>query len=252
MHPVNRHPYVAGPVLDWCEANGLVPVPCQPTSKAPIGAISSRGVYGGQPPSPASLLAEYGRDRFGAAVRDSFHLPTPERLDRIARFWRVPGVRLWGPEALSISVDMNYPTADGYTVACLDIDEDGSLALLDAPPFDACPVVTGRHGAKALFKLDREGGRTRPITQFARGPRGSPSFEVFTGSKHALVFGLHPASTPGHPVRYELVPGPGGRLPVLAWSAVSGAVLAFARERGLVVRKGAGPDLDQAGLERWI
>ncbi len=245
-------PYLAGPILDWCEENGIVAVPCRPRSKAPIGAISRRGVYGDAPPSPAALLARYGRDRFGAQVRDSFHLPTPERLARIARFWQTPGVRLWGPEVLSISVDMNYPTADGYTVACLDIDEDAFLPLLDRLPFDRCPVVAGRHGAKALFKLDREGARTRPITQFAGAPQGPPAFEIFTCSKHALVFGLHPASTPETPIPYDLVRGARSPFPVLGWSEVVATLLTAGRERGLLVRKGAGPDLDQAELERWI
>jgi hypothetical protein len=245
-------PYLAGPVLDWCEGNGLVPVPCRPGSKAPIGAISSRGVYGTAPPDPAALLAAYGRDRFGAVVRDSFHLPTPERLARVRRFWGTPGVRLWGPEAVSISVDMNYPTADGYRVACLDLDDDACLPLLEHPVFSACPVVAGRHGAKALFKLDREGATPRAITQFAEAAQGPPAFELFTGSKHALVFGLHPASTSGAPVTYRIVRHAERPLPVLGWSAVSGAALEFARERNLQVRKGAGPDLDQTGLERWL
>lgn len=245
-------PYLAGPVLDWCEENGAVPVPCRPGSKVPIGSISRRGVYGDTPPCPEVLLARYGRERFGAVVRDSFHLPTPERLDRITRFWQTPGVRLWGPEVLSISVDMNYPTVDGYTVACLDIDDDACVSLLDRPPFDACPVVAGRHGAKALFKLDREGGRTRPITQFATAPQGPPAFELFTCSKHALVFGLHPASTPELPVHYRLVQGRPTRMPVVPWSTVTATLLSVGRERGLSVRKGAGPDLDQTGLERWV
>ncbi|MEN6518477.1 MAG: hypothetical protein ABFC38_09825 [Methanospirillum sp.] len=245
-------PYRAGPVLDWCEENGLAPVPCRPGSKAPIGVISSRGLYGGAPPPPALLRAAYGRDRFGAVVRDSFHLPTPERLERIRWFWRTPGVRLWGPETVSISVDMNYPTADGFRVACLDIDDDTCLPLLEHRPFDACPVVAGRHGAKALFKLDREGGRPRPITQFAPAARGSPAFELFTGSKHALVFGIHPASTPEAPVTYRIVRHNDRPLPILGWGAVSAAALGFAKGRGLLIRKGAGPDLDQAGLERWL
>jgi hypothetical protein len=245
-------PYRAGPILDWCEANGLIPVPCRPGSKAPIGAISSRGLYGSTPPAPALLRAAYGRDRFGAVVRDSFHLPTPERLERMRRFWRTPGVRLWGPETVSISIDMNYPTADGYRAACLDIDNDACLPLLERPPFDACPVVAGRHGAKALFKLDREGAQPRAITQFSPSRQGSPAFELFTGSKHALVFGLHPASTPEAPVTYRIVRHADRALPILRWSAVSSAALGFAQEQALLIRKGTGPDLDQAGLERWL
>jgi hypothetical protein len=243
---------VAGPVLDWCEHNGLIPVPCRAGSKVPIGAISSRGVYGANPPAPSELMARYGRERFGAQVRDSFHLPTPERLARIARFWATPGVRLMGPEVLSISIDMNYPTKDGHTVACLDIDDDTCLSLVDDPPFDTCPIVMGRHGAKVLFKLDREGARTRPITQFALSPQGSPSFELFTSSKHALIFGLHPASTDVMPIRYRIVRGIDNPLPVLAWSSVTTALLPVVRRQGLIVRKGAGPALDQAGLERWM
>jgi hypothetical protein len=113
-------------------------------------------------------------------------------------------------------------------------------------------VVAGRHGAKALFKLDREGAQTRAITQFAASAQGPPAFELFTGSKHALVFGLHPASTPEAPVTYRIVRYEDRLLPVLGWGAVSAAVLGFGRERGLLIRKGTGPHLDQAGLERWL
>lgn len=245
---------VAGPVLDWLSANGITPIPCRPRSKSPVSAISRYGVYQDHPPSASALLSRFGRERFGREVRDSFHLPTPERLAAIERFWRVPGVRRRGPEFLSISIDMNYPTCDHYTICCLDIDDEVHLPLLDDPVFLACPVVTGEKGGKGFFKLDRQGAWTRPITQFA-GPaslQGSPAFEVFTCSKHALVFGEHPAFTPSRPVRYRVTRGFSDPFPVIPWQTALAAVTRYARDEGLKVRKGAGPGLDQADLSTWL
>lgn len=245
----------AGPVLDWLSANGITPIPCRPRSKSPVSAISRYGVYQDHPPSASALLSRFGRERFGREVRDSFHLPTLERLAAIERFWQVSGVRRWGPEVLSISIDMNYPTSDHHTVCCLDIDDEVYLPLLDDPVFLACPVVTGEKGGKGFFKLDRRGTWTRPITQFTGAEsltQGSPAFEVFTCSKHALIFGEHPAFTPERPVRYQVTRGFSDPFPVIPWQTALAAVTRYARDEGLVVRKGTGPGLDQVDLSTWL
>lgn len=253
--PPNPHLSAAGPVLDWLTANGITPIPCRPRSKSPVSAISRYGVYQDHPPDPSSLLARFGRERFGREVRDSFHLPTKERLEAIERFWEVPGVRRWGPEVLSISIDMNYPTSDQYTICCLDIDDGAHLPLLDEAVFLACPVVTGEKGGKGFFKLDRQNTWTRPITQFARPEflsRGSPALEVFTCSKHALIFGEHPAFTPEQPVRYQVTRGLGDPFPIISWQTALTAVTRYAQDEGLIVRRGTGPELDQADLSTWL
>jgi hypothetical protein len=252
---MDRHLSAAGPVLDWLSASGITAIPCRPRSKSPVSAISRYGVYQDRPPSASALLARFGRERFGREVRDSFHLPTPERLAAIEQFWQVPGVRRWGPEVLSISIDMNYPTTDHYTICCLDIDDEEHLSLLDDPVFLLCPVVTGEKGGKGFFKLDRQGGWTRPITQFAGSEsltRGSPAFEVFTCSKHALIFGEHPSFTPDRPIRYRVTRGFSDPFPVIPWQTALAAVTRYARDEGLAVRRGAGPGLDQADLSTWL
>ncbi len=252
---MDRHLSAVGPVLDWLSASGITAIPCRPRSKSPVSAISRYGVYQDRPPSAPALLARFGRERFGREVRDSFHLPTPERLAAIEQFWQAPGVRRWGPEVLSISIDMNYPTTDHYTICCLDIDDEEHLPLLDDPVFLLCPVVTGAKGGKGFFKLDRQGGWTRPITQFAGSEsltRGSPAFEVFTCSKHALIFGEHPSFTPDRPVRYRVTRGFSDPFPVIPWQTALAAVTRYARDEGLAVRRGAGPGLDQADLSTWL
>lgn len=249
------HISAAGPVLDWLKENGITPIPCRPRSKSPVSAISRYGVYQNNPPSASTLLARFGRERFGREVRDSFHLPTPERLAAIERFWQVPGVRRWGPEILSISVDMNYPTSDQYTICCLDIDDEAHLPLLDDPVFKACPVVTGEKGGKGFFKLDRQQSWTRPITQFARSEfltQGPPALEIFTSSKHALVFGEHPAFMTERPIRYRVSRGFSEPFPIIPWQTALAAVTRYAHDTGLLVRKGTGPDLDQADLSTWL
>jgi hypothetical protein len=53
-------------------------------------------------------------------------------------------------------------------------------------------------------------------------------------------------------VTYRIARHADRSLPVIRWSEVSIAAPSFARERGFLLRKGSGPDLDQAGLERWL
>jgi hypothetical protein len=252
---MDRHCSVAGPILDWLSINGIIAIPCRPRSKSPVSAISRYGVYQDHPPSASVLLTRFGRERFGREVRDSFHLPTQERLNAIERFWQIPGVKGWGPDILSISIDMNYSTADHYTICCLDIDDEAHLPLLDDPVFRACPVVAGEKGGKGFFKLDRQGTWTRPITQFARPTsltQGSPAFEIFTCSKHALVFGEHPAFSVERPIRYRITRGFSDPFPVIPWPTVIAALMRYARIEGLVVRRGTGPSLDQTDLSSWL
>lgn len=120
-------PKNAGEILDWCRKNGIIPVPCQPRSKAPMGIISRKGVYKNNPPNERELLRNYDRRFFGKVVRDSFHIPSPERLAVIRNFWDFSDTSAMDTKKLSISLDMNYPTEDGFTIACIDIDRFSAL-----------------------------------------------------------------------------------------------------------------------------
>ena len=236
-------PSTAGDVLVWCKKNGVIPIPCRPHSKAPAGVVSSRGVYGNSPPDRAMLLRHYGRAAFGTSVRDSFHVPSPERLAVIEAFWASPSVLSKGAREISISIDMNYPTADGHTVACLDIDSDDYRVVGEHSVFASCPAIRGKKGEKIFFKLDRGTATPPAILRFTTsenrmlpgGDRAPPVIELFTGRKHALIFGEHPDSTPEHPLFYSFTRGFGEMLPVLRWRSLYDALLSAGRTYGLVI-----------------
>ena len=236
-------PATAGDVLSWCKKNGVVPIPCRPHSKAPAGIVSSRGVYGNSPPDRSKLLRHYGRAAFGTSVSDSFHVPSSERLAIIKAFWASPGVVFKGAQEISISIDMNYPTADGYTVACLDIDDDEYRVVGESPVFASCPAIRGKKGEKILFKLDRGTVAPPAILRFTTsenrmlpgGDRAPPVIELFTGKKHALIFGEHPDSTSEWPIFYTFTRDFGEMLPVIGWKSLYDALLTAARTHGLVI-----------------
>jgi hypothetical protein len=238
-------PATIADMLAWCGQNGVTPIPCRPRSKGPAGCISTRSVYGDTPPSPGDLLQTYGRSFFGSTVRDSFHVPSPERIRVIEAFWADPGVRALGPESLGVSLDMNYPTADGCRIACIDVDSDAYRDLFEERLFLRAPVVTGKKGGKLFFKLDRDRADPPPILQYTtaenlRRPgreQDPPAIEIFTGQKHALVFGEHPESSAAAPLHYTFTRGFTSPLPVLGWQDVSRAILGYAGRHGLVLRK---------------
>jgi hypothetical protein len=238
-------PATIADMLAWCEKSGVVPIPCRPRSKGPAGCISTRSVYGVAPPSPGDLLKAYGRSFFGSTVRDSFHVPSPERIRVIDAFWADPGVRTLGPGSLGISLDMNYPTADGYRTACVDVDSDAYRDLFEERLFHVAPVVTGKKGGKLFFKLDRGKADPPPILQYTTAEnlqrpgreQDPPAIEIFTGQKHALVFGEHPESSATAPVHYTFTRGYTNPLPVLGWQDVARTILAYTVRHGLVLRK---------------
>jgi len=256
-----KTPITAGDVLSWCRKNGVIPIPCRPHSKAPAGVVSSRGVYGTSPPDRWTLLRLYGRVAFGTKVRDSFHVPSPERLDAIDSFWASPRVVSQGPKEISISIDMNYPTADGYTVGCLDIDSDEYRVVGESPFFASCPAIRGKKGEKIFFKLDREAATPPAILRFTTsknrmlpgGERAPPVIEMFTGRKHALIFGEHPDSIPERPLLYTFTRSFGEILPVLGWHSLYDALLSAARMHGLVIipEEEIAISPDQASLSVW-
>lgn len=252
---MDHHCFIAGPILDWLSINGITAIPCRPRSKSPVSVISRYGVYQDNPPSASVLLSRFGRERFGREVRDSFHLPTQERLNAIEQFWQIPGVRGWGPEILSISIDMNYPTADHYTICCLDIDDETHLPLLGDPVFRACPVVVGKKGGRASSSSTGRGpghGRSPSSPGQHRSPRGLLPSRSSPAPNHALVFGEHPAFTVERPIRYRIGRGFSDPFPIISWQTVSAAVTRYARDEGLMVRKGTGPGLDQTDLSVWL
>ena len=123
-------------ILNWCDSNGdhtNPPVRC----------------------GRKNLLVKY-RHRLstGHGTGDSFHCPTPERLAIITNYWNRPGVSKLTRGDIAVSIDMSYPTRDGYTITCVDIDNWEYVDLADHELFKDCEVFTGKKGIKIFFKLD--------------------------------------------------------------------------------------------------
>ncbi|MBP2133832.1 hypothetical protein J2128_001786 [Methanomicrobium sp. W14] len=253
-------PKNAGEVVFWCKKNGLIAVPCRPKSKAPLGIISRKGVYGKNPPGERELLKLYDRRSFGKTVRDSFHVPSPERINKIRDFWEKPNTGKLDYTKISISLDMNYPTDDGYTVACVDIDSDSHILLADEDAFSECPLIAGKKGGKIFFKLDRENSVPSPIVQYSTkdnlslpGPKQeSALIELFTGHKHALIYGEHPDSTTEDPVIYHFLRGFECKVPVITWKETTQCLKGYADKNGLAIRMTSEVmPYDQTTLSDW-
>ncbi len=201
-----------------------MPLPCRAKSKSPIPQISRRGIYGDDAPAG-----------------DSFHVPTPERMAAVKAWWSNEDYhREATVKDVSISVPLHPGWHDGKQVIVLDID-DASLrdAVANAPALQRCPVNVGKKGSKLFAFLDPAGGRPAdPITQYvAKDDPDHPALEIFTGSKHALLYGEHPASTPSHPIFYEITRGFGEPFPVLTWEEICAALEPIIQEHDLVLKK---------------
>lgn len=175
-------------ILNWCDSNGITPIPCQVRTKKPIGEISTQAIYG---------------TRDG----DSFHCPTPERLAIIRNYWNRPGVSKLTRCDIAVSIDMSYPTRDGYTITCVDVDNWEYVDLADHELFQDCEVFTGKKGIKIFFKLDigdHDPTKIADIIQYReRFGERRQVIELFTRNKHALIFGEHEASTYENPIFYQ-------------------------------------------------
>lgn len=258
-YPYN--PKNAGEVVSWCRKNGIIPIPCQPKSKAPLGIISKKGIYKKNPPSKEELLRIYDRRFFGKNVSDSFHVPSPKRILAINNFWDSHSLENMDERTISISLDMNYPTNDGYTIACIDIDSDSHKGLSEINPFIKCPLVGGKKGGKIFFRLDKENKNPSPIIQYSTkenlnlaGPKQKPALiELFTGHKHALIYGEHPDSTLDNPIFYYFKRGFDSDVPLITWNETTKAIANYADEMNLVVRKTSSViPYDQTNLTDWV
>ena len=254
------YPKNAGEIIGWCRQNGIIPVPCQPKSKAPLGIISRKGVYRGNPPTKRELLGIYDRRFFGKTIQDSFHVPSQKRISIINSFWNSRDTAKMNEKSISISIDMNYPTDDGYTIACIDIDSDDYILLADEKTFSDCPVIGGKKGGKIFYKLNRENALPSPIIQYTTrenlrliGNEQKPALiELFTGHKHALIYGEHPDSTAEKPLNYFFKREFDSLVPVITWSETTRCLNKYADECGLVIRKTAEViPYDQTNLSEW-
>jgi hypothetical protein len=223
--------------FEWAENNGIILLPCKPKSKEIDGKwLSTKAIYHGK------TLPD----------GDTFHNPTPERLRSINLYWELrlhpKLIRRSNEEEFSASVDMNYPTTDGYTVACIDVDSDDLYDdALTIPLFSTCPAIRGKKGVKFLFKLDAGNMAPEPIQQFyfpsdLEDPQvdeknSHPALEVFTHGKHALIFGEHQESTPEHPIFYRFVRDGYSSLPILKWKDVKETIESFVKDHNLAFRK---------------
>ena len=206
-------------ILNWCDSNGITPIPCQVRTKKPVGEISTGAIYG---------------TRGG----DSFHCPTPERLTIITNYWNRPGVSKLTRGDIAVSIDMSYPTRDGYTITCVDIDNWEYVDLADHELFQDCEVFTGKKGTKVFFKLDigdHDPTKIADIIQYReRFGEQRQVIELFTRNKHALIFGEHEASTYEKPIYYQ--PTRGLRpLPVIKLEDLGNAIDGYIVEHDLEI-----------------
>src|SRR5208283_2120082 len=137
-------------LLTWAERNGVILLPCKRKSKNPRNDISTDEVYpDGNAPTPND------------SVNDSFLQPTPERIKVIRRYWgscSPSGLARPGVNFVSASIGMNYPTDDGYTIGCIDVDTDDLFdGAMELDLFKPCPAVRGKKGVKFFFKLATDG-----------------------------------------------------------------------------------------------
>lgn len=208
-------------ILDWCNSNGITPIPCQVRTKKPVVEISTQSIY-------------------GTRENDSFHNPTPERLAVIADYWNRPSVTKMTRCDVAVSIDMSYPTTDGHTVACVDIDNMEYINLAEHELFKDCEVFTGKKGVKVFFKLDignHDPTKIKDIVQYKeRYGEQRQVIELFTKNKHALIFGEHEASTYEKPVFYR--PTRGLRpLPVVRLENLGEALDAYIVKHNLEIVK---------------
>ncbi len=214
-------------IVRWLQDQGITPLPCRPKSKSPIPQISRRGIYGDSAPPG-----------------DSFHSPTPERMAKVREWWSNKDFhRQATVKDESISIDLHPGWCGDRQLIILDIDE-ASLrdAIENAAALQQCPVVTGKKGAKVLAVLDPAGGCPEsPIVQYAPpDDLERPALEIFTGSKHAIVYGEHPDSTRERPILFTITRGFGEPIPVLTWKEIEQALEPVIREHGLVLKEGRG------------
>lgn len=228
-------------VVRWLREQGITPLPCRPKSKSPISQISRRGIYGDNAPAG-----------------DSFHVPTPERMAAVRAWWSNEDYhRQATVKDCSISVPLHPDWNSGRQVIVLDID-DTSLcdAVANAPALEQCVVGVGKKGSKLFAFLDPAGARPEnPIIQYVpKDDPDHPVLEIFTGSKHALIYGEHPDSTRERPILYAITRGFGEPFPVLTWEDIEKALEPIIQENGLVLKESGGArepvDLVQAPRPR--
>jgi hypothetical protein len=218
-------PKTLGYILEWAIKQGIHLLPCERKSKKPKDVISTESVYPDK----------------DAPDKDSFLEPTPKRIGLIERWWRsIKPERLQklSEKDLSASIGMNYPTKDGLTVSCIDVDTDDLLTdILEVPLFKECPGVRGKKGVKLLFKLDTEQLSQEPLLQYYGSNPIHPDLEVFTKDKHAIIFGEHPESTPAHPIFYRFIRGIKSLIPVLKWTDVKESIESFTKDHNLILKQ---------------
>jgi len=229
--PATRTPTTRPPtpldIIHWLHDQGITPLPCRPKSKSPISQVSRRGIYGDNAPPG-----------------DSFHSPTRERMAAVAAWWSNEDYhRQATVKDCSISVPLHPDWNNGRQVIVLDID-DASLcdAVANAPALEQCVVGVGKKGSKLFAFLDPAGARPEnPILQYVpKDDLDHPALEIFTGSKHALIYGEHPDSTRERPILYAITRGFGESFPTLAWEEIAKALEPIIREHDLVRKESGG------------
>lgn len=189
----------------WLQQNGITPLPCITRTKGPIELISTKGVYGECP-------------------GDSFHIPTPERLEVINRWWAQEHYhKTTGPHEQAVSIDCNPGYNSDRRVIGIDVDTDSLFdAALDCPQFLTAPAVRGKKGVKIFFFTESQDLPAQ--IQYYGDDMNHPALEVFTAGKHILVYGEHPDSSPDNRIFYHFLRGWGLPVPSYSWDRITDGV----------------------------
>jgi len=206
-------------LLVWLRANGITPLPCITRTKGPIEQISTRSVYGECP-------------------GDSFHIPTPERLDVINNWWGQEEYhKATGPSDQAVSIDCDPGYNSGRRVIGIDVDTDALFtAAIDCPQFLTAPAVRGKKGVKIFFFTVSQNLPAQ--IQYYGDDKDHPALEVFTAGKHLLVYGEHPDSSPDKRILYQFLRGFGLPIPSFSWNWITDGVEYLVHAGKLTISEG--------------
>jgi len=186
-------PRTAKQIVTWATLNGVTVLPGQPKTKKPMGFLARGAVE-----TPEGADPE----------RDTYHVPTPQRLFAIENYWnRLPND--FRETELSISFDTDYPCGDNVFIASLDLDRDDYYdRFINHHLIANWPVVKANRGCKAFVKVNYGDLAEKPKSFAYVGPADTGTvLEILTSKKLAFIYGEHPLSTPENRITYQFVRG---------------------------------------------
>ena len=186
-------------VLDWCEAQGVLPLPCKWGTKGPHRAVTEKALIDAAPDCGTFLVDH------------------PYRRKIIHEIWTSREKRF---KRLNISLVCGW---DG--VCSIDCDSGITMQLADS--FVYAPRIKSKKGGKLIFRLV---GDAPTLVQY-KNALGDVELEFFSRNKHVLIYGMHPdKDAEGKDIRYKFYPAD---IPTLTWEQLHDILLRIASSAGL-------------------